>query len=237
MGRYDPSFVQKVSTRLRARLRGLAHTPEQTLRRILFRRLLRRFRERPAAALDRPGLLRLLTYAWGNPAWSADATLLSAILRDALEARGPILECGSGLSTILLGTLAQATGQTLWTLEHDPGWADRVRRELRLHGIQGVEIHQSPLRSHGDFDWYDPPASLPPRFAMVVCDGPPGTTRGGRSGLVPVMKDRFGPSTVIYLDDIDRQAERETGKRWARELPATLAIEGQDRPFGRLVVS
>lgn len=236
MGKIDPDFARKVSTRLRARLPGLAHAQDEILRRILFRRLLRRFRERPEAALDRPGLLRLLTFAWGNAAWSADPTLLRAILGDALQARGPILECGSGLSTLLLGVIAQATGQPLVTLEHDRSWAERVRRELRLHAIQGVELHQGPLRSHGAFDWYDPPSSLPPQFALVVCDGPPGNTRGGRSGLVPVMKDRLVPSTILYLDDIDRQAEQDIGKRWARELPAALTLEGRDRPFGRLIV-
>jgi hypothetical protein len=41
-----------------------------------------------------------------------------------------------------------------------------------------------------------------------VCDGPKGTTRGGRYGLAPVMKDRLAPGCIVLLDDTSREAER-----------------------------
>ena len=60
---------------------------------------------------------------------------------------------------------------------------------------------------------------------------------GGRYGLVPVMRERFAPGCVILLDDAQRTAERMIAERWARELGASLALEGDDdRAFAVLTL-
>lgn len=35
------------------------------------------------------------------------------------------------------------------------------------------------------------------KFSLIICDGPPGGTKGGRSGLVPVMRSKLERSTLI----------------------------------------
>src|SRR5687768_17033682 len=76
----------------------------------------------PLAALDpASGLLQALIDGWANP-WSGQQEFLAACLRHALIAEGPILECGSGLTTLLVGGLAQRRQLGLFSLEHQASW-------------------------------------------------------------------------------------------------------------------
>jgi hypothetical protein len=77
---------------------------------------------------------------------------------------------------------------------------------------------------------------MPDRFGLVVCDGPPSQTLGGRYGLAPVMKDRLGPGCVILLDDASREGEQEVVQRWAKELPCTVSRLGKAKPFFAVIV-
>jgi hypothetical protein len=98
-------------------------------------------------------------------------------------------------------------------------------------------VLDSPLGQYGEFDWYCPNMeTLPDRFSVVTCDGPPGDTLGGRYGLVPVMHHHLRSGSVILLDDAEREHEQEVAKRWEAELPAkAIWIDGR-KPFIRLVV-
>jgi hypothetical protein len=58
---------------------------------------------------------------------------------------------------------------------------------------------------------------MPPAFQLVICDGPPGETPGGRYGLWPVLGQRLAPGAVILLDDADRPGEEEVLRRWSTE--------------------
>jgi hypothetical protein len=163
-----------------------------------------------------------LVRAWGNAAWSAREDYLRDCIHHALATKGPVLECGSGLTTLVIGIIAQRCGYRCWALENSETWAARARAALARYNVTAVTISTSPLRTYDDFDWYDPPlATMPAAFRMVICDGPPGSTRGGRYGLVPVMRNRMARGCVILLDDADRPAERSIVKRWIRELEAT----------------
>ena len=84
------------------------------------------------------------------------------------RADGPVIECGSGLTTILLGTELQKRHQKLYSLEHHPIWATRIRREIQAANLSSVEICEHPLRSFGNYSWYDVPLSrLPGNRGLV----------------------------------------------------------------------
>jgi hypothetical protein len=55
-------------------------------------------------------------------------------LQYARQTKGPVLECGSGLSTLLLGIVAQCSGNVVWTLEHNQMWGDNVKKILQNMG-------------------------------------------------------------------------------------------------------
>lgn len=199
---------------------------------------MRRFLRAPEACarVGNPVLLDLI-YGWGNEEWSALDEYLVACLAHAQKADGPILECGSGLSTILVGVIAQRRGLQHWALEHTPAWADKVRNALKHYRIDAVLLCLTRLKEYGEFCWYDAPlSSMPERFALVICDGPPGGTRGGRYGLVPVMRERLAPGCVVLLDDARREQERAIARRWEAELNSDCEVLGRAKPYIRMAI-
>jgi predicted O-methyltransferase YrrM len=199
---------------------------------------MRRFLADPGACAH-PGnpVIADLVYGWGNDAWSALDEFLAACIAHASAARGPILECGSGLSTILVGAVAKMRGQRHWALEHAPKWAKRVRRCLRRYKLESVVLW-APLRDYGSFCWYDPPPeSMPDSFSLVVCDGPPASTKGGRSGLAEVMRERLEPGCVILLDDAARPQDLAMARRWEAELGASIQVLGTTKPYVRMTLA
>jgi hypothetical protein len=155
-----------------------------------------------------------LVYGWGNGDWSALPEYLEAVASYCRGASTPILECGSGLTTLVMASL----GAEIYALEHDSFWRRRVEDKLDQFGLS-ARVIAAPLRSYGTFDWYDVDVATMPRFSLVVCDGPPGeTTRGGRYGLLPVMRERLADGCTVLLDDADRSGEREVLQGWAESL-------------------
>ena len=201
-----------------------------------FDRAMRRFVGSLAGPDLSLNLLGELVANWNNT-WSAQVEYIRAFLQAARQAPGPILECGSGLSTLLLGAIAERTGQCVWSLEHEPAWLDKVERSLARYEINSVTLCLSPLIDYGPYAWYEPPLSkMPVDFALIVCDGPPGSTRGGRYGALPVMKSRCRPGCTVLLDDASRPSEQVVLQRWAAELGAPFAIEGETKPYGRVTL-
>src|SRR5262245_2921428 len=164
-------------------------------------------------------LVEDLVRGWGNAAWSADVTLLTTMLEWLPKTSGVILECGSGLSTLVLGVAARASGRRVLSFEHNPAWAARLERNIPKDLRGSIEVCVTPIRRHGDFDWYSLEGMrLPNDIGFVVCDGPPGTTRGGRYGLGPLLTPLLSPGCIVLLDDAQRSAERDVTIRWCTEL-------------------
>jgi predicted O-methyltransferase YrrM len=212
------------------KLRRLLH------RKYVFWRNMRRFSNLPSKTdVDAPVIDELI-YGWRNK-WSTGPEYARSFIQHAWASDGPILECGSGLSTILLGVVAQKKGTRVWSLEHDLFWADKVRSTLKRYGIKSVELYATNLRDYGSYWWYDPPkGEMPKQFSLVVCDGPPGSIPGGRYAMLPIMKPHLKPGCIVLLDDVGRVAEKEIIARWAKELDTSYRIEGIVKPFGVLEV-
>lgn len=205
----------------------------------MFRRAVGRFVRNPeACGVSGSPVLADLIYGWGNESYSAPDEYLAACIRHALGSSGPILECGSGLSTLLVAAIAKKRGRSHWVLEHCPAWAMRVQRSLtRFKLDSAVVLFANPLRDYGDFCWYDPPLeSMPQAFDLVICDGPPGSTKGNRYGLVPIMKERLKPECVILLDDASREEEQAVAERWKTELGASFVICGSKARYVEMTV-
>jgi predicted O-methyltransferase YrrM len=217
--------------RVRAFLRA-AH------RDFVFRRAMNRFLKDPyACTLPGNPVVIDLIYGWGNEEWGALDEYLGGCIGHALTSRGPILECGSGLSTILLGVVAKRQCQSHWALEHTSEWAAKVQRYLNRYKLDSVVLCAKPLKDYGDFCWYDVPLeSMPDSFSLVVCDGPPGNTKGGRYGLVPIMSERLKPGCVILLDDAGREQEIGIARRWQAQLRASFEILGSNKPYIEMTV-
>jgi hypothetical protein len=183
------------------------------------RRAIEKIRRLPKDVVPSRELLSELMAGWGNEGYAANLDYLEEVAKRAVSAAGPVLECGSGATTILLGVLCAKREIEVWSLEHSPEWRARIVELLERSGISGSGVCSAPLVEYGEFDWYDPPlAKLPKNFALVICDGPPGSTKGGRYGLLPVMNDRLGSGSYVLVDDAGRPAEAEMIERWEREF-------------------
>lgn len=237
MAKRNPSLSESQFARRNRIALALERRLGKRYQQFVFWRAMRRFlREVPDTfkSFD-PDLLAELVHGWGKSG-SAQHEFLSASLQHARETDGPILECGSGLSTVLLGAVAQSRGIRMYSLEHEPKWATRVQKYLRKYRINSVSMCVAPIRSYGDFDWYSLPSiqTIPPRLSLVICDGPPGNTRGGRYGLVPVMLEKLREDCIVLLDDGARDGERSIASRWGQMLGGNPELIGTDKPFLRL---
>lgn len=184
---------------------------------------------------DRPAPAELLTRIvglWGN-SWAARHEYLNGILTRLSPATGSVLECGSGVSTLLVGIRCRQLGLRMWSLEHHPDWAQRMQEQLIRYDLHDtVTLVQTPLTASDDFEWYDPaPLREAGPFGLVVCDGPPGATPGGRFGLLPRLADRLRPGCLILLDDAGRLGEQVVIDHWADEFGTSSAMFGSEKPY------
>jgi hypothetical protein len=177
------------------------------------RHLLRSLAERPCDTPN-PPVLEYLRSVWGPTVGAASASLLYTLCNSATRCRQPILECGSGLSTLLLGIYAPVP---VWSLEESTPWAEYISTALRRYKIEGVTVVHCPLRQYANFSWYQLPQELPPTFDLMLCDGPQAYNREGlpRYGLIPLLGERLSEDGHILLDDTDRPSEAETLRLWA----------------------
>jgi len=170
------------------------------------------------APLDVPTRSELdaLVAGWANP-WSARSGFLLTMLEQTLATRGGVLECGSGLSTVLLATWLAHGDRPLLALEHDPAWAALVESRLPTASRSRVRVASVRLIDYGAFTWYARPSYADGPYELVVCDGPPASTQGGRYGLLPVMARALAGDVRILLDDAHRPAESAILRRWEIE--------------------
>jgi hypothetical protein len=204
----------------------------------IFRRALKKFARDPHKWIySKSPVIADLVRGWHNEDWSANDEYLLACLEFARRSDGPILECGSGLTTIVLGSFISHVGRTLWSLEDNPYWGNKVQMKLRAHDIVSVRLCVNPIQKYSGFSWYEPPLNDMPQFSLVICDGPPVQVAGGRYGMLPIMKQKLKPGAIILLDDLVRAEEQAVAARWAAELKTRYQIYGpSDSPYAVLTV-
>jgi hypothetical protein len=165
------------------------------------------------------------------------------MVRQTLETPGPFLECGAGVSTVILGVLAERTGKDVWSLEQDEEWFDLVRKELRDLGLRRVNLIYAPLEVRDGAAWYAfDDQSFPRSFTTVFCDGPAikqtewpePVHRAWRSGLVRGLRRRGIHFRTILLDDAENPRCPFLLEDWQEAGLLTQVVE---TPHGRHVVA
>jgi predicted O-methyltransferase YrrM len=172
-----------------------------------------------------PGLQRALPLTRG---WAASPDFLQELAAHALDEKPLcVVECSSGTSTLVLARCMQINGAgKVYSLEHDPAYARRTRRQLELHGLADWAcVIDAPLltQTFGDHrqPWYDCSGlATSQAIEMVVIDGPPqATSEAARYPAGPLLFPRMAPGAAIFLDDAMRPGERAALQRWATEFP------------------
>ena len=136
-----------------------------------------------------------------------DVLVLCVVM--AQRADGPIIEAGSGLTTILM---AAATEHPVYCLEHDPIWAARLAEMIAESGVENVGLCLCPIKD-GWYNLTDFETELPARFSLGLNDGPPRTV-GSRMGFYERFGDRVD---TIIVDDADDRAYGNEIETWCAE--------------------
>ncbi|MBR9814931.1 class I SAM-dependent methyltransferase [bacterium] len=170
----------------------------------------------------------------GMREWAASPDLL-ATLAMATQTRRPrvVVEASCGVSTLVIGYCLErlaADGHHghVYSLEQSREYAVRCREQVSAHGLDKfVTVLHAPLRDHDGIKWYDM-TELPEglEIDMLVIDGPSpgqGSDERVRAPAMPLLHNRLSDDAVVYLDDGDRLAERETVRIWQQEFPEWTA--------------
>jgi hypothetical protein len=157
--------------------------------------------------------------AWDNTGFSADPAFLGKLLE--LLTAGPVLECGTGGTTLLENLVGLRLGFKTYCLEQDRQWAQRVIE----WGIEAVKIIDAPLKNLGGYHWYDVRSPLPMHFALVVCDGPYIDVSLGepsysawRYGVLRWFKETGRTFDALLFDDVNDKRGPALLERWQREF-------------------
>lgn len=137
----------------------------------------------------------------GNP-WTLEPEALAALYEVARQATAPVLEMGSGLTTLVLGLALQGTGQVVHVLEcHLESWRTTAAALERL-GVKNVVLHYAPLVPVGPEakDVAYGAADMPEEFGLVLVDGPYHSPQ--RLSALWALRQHIRAAKLI-IDDVD----------------------------------
>jgi len=160
--------------------------------------------------------------------WSAAPDFLDLLASHMQQARPrQTVECGSGLSTLVLARCCALNGTGhVHSLEHGPEFAARTRTELLREGLADyATVIDAPLvevsLAGESYRWYDLGGLHSGNIDMLVIDGPPGhVQRHARYPALPMLAGRLSDSALLLLDDAARNDEQEVVRLWLERYPA-----------------
>jgi hypothetical protein len=158
--------------------------------------------------------------------WAGSPDFLLKVAEETLREKPQnVMECSSGVSTVVLARCLQLNGSGhVFSLENSPEFANKTRALLQQYGLsEWATVLDASLVSHSTpTPWYDEnaiPSSLQ-GVDMLIVDGPPATTAPlARYPALPQLYPRMSANCTIMLDDADRSDEMEILKRWKLEFP------------------
>jgi len=160
-------------------------------------------------------------------AYTLPGKALRACWEMARTARADILECGSGLSTLVMGLALKGREHKLYVLENDLRWIERVNIWLERYGATNVNLIYAPLMPRHSGAWYGvEPAELPGSFAAVLIDGPKRGPGVNRDAVFEVLDSAIRGARTWLVDDIELDEQWEGLKRYSREWHAITAEVG-----------
>lgn len=147
-----------------------------------------------------------------------------------VEAAGirKVVECGSGLSTILFGSFKL---EKVLSLEHDSNWYTYTYQRLQEKGLlEHVDLQlcqlQESILNGNSVKWYD--INNVSSFAadLILVDGPPQeSSLRARYPAPHLLKAFIQPGTWLLLDDYSRHQETEIVNLWLKEIPELELIK------------
>lgn len=196
-------------------------------------------------------LQKALSLKWSLPPLRGWATSPDVLLRlhEHIRLTRPklVVECGSGVSTVVIADALRQNGVgRLVALEHKAFFAAKTEEYLGREGLLGmVDMRVGALEpwAHPHLNesgelllWY--PESLVQdltSIALLLVDGPPGSTcQYARYPAVPAMADKLASNAEVWMDDTGRQDERDICEAWGNEYQFEVEFTPLEKGLGRL---
>jgi len=161
---------------------------------------------------------KFLYIEWGNN-FALPPDFAEALLSAACEVSGPILEIGSGLTTLLLAV----SGNPVHSIEQDLAWLLRVKAAAKQLRLSNIELTYSPLMpEENDEAWYSEVPKIVP--SLVFCDGPQQRWRRGR-----IFQAMEIPASASFIaDDASNPTWLADIQKWAAGQGRTVEVVGTD---------
>jgi predicted O-methyltransferase YrrM len=155
-----------------------------------------------------------------------------------------ILECGSGVSTLLISYCLKKTGQgRLWSVDHEEKYALITKQNLKAHSAnEYTTVIEAPLKNitikKKQWQWYDT-AFLKDidNIDLLIIDGPPRTVDSMvRYPALPLLFNSLNRHATIILDDASRPAEKDIVENWLKEFQ-NLSYDFIDTEKGTVILT
>lgn len=159
-----------------------------------------------------------------------------------------VVETGSGVTTLVIADALRQNGVgKLISLEHLQEYADKTHEtladenltqwvELRVGALQHWEgEHLNPNDAEKPSRWYPLNLEGIHQIDLLVVDGPPGNTcMYARYPALPAFFERLAPTAEVWMDDANRQEEKEISEEWAKRYGFELEFVPLEKGMSRL---
>jgi hypothetical protein len=151
--------------------------------------------------------LDMLGQCWGN--YTFRFHQLDLLWQHAIACRDPMVDIGTGLSTIVMGIAAEINGTTVIAVEPDATWETQLATGLQTAGLTNVVVAPSM-------------PGLPKVVGLVLVDG--ALTKEGRARFIDASI--AGAATVI-IDDLRALDLADHVLQWAIKAGRSFAEVGR----------
>lgn len=157
--------------------------------------------------------------------WSAAADFLT-LIKDYCITEKPvnIVECSSGLSTLILSKCCQINSiGHVYSLENGEEYKQQTDGNLKQFNLQNyADVKYAPLIKHLindiSYKWYQPESIKKIKIDMLVIDGPPGfIQKHSRYPALPLLFNQLAEGACVFLDDAARDEEKEIVAMWLNQ--------------------
>lgn len=142
-----------------------------------------------------------------------------------------IIECGSGLSTLLF---SQLNLKNVLSLEHDEYWFNFTKKELiKLNTLNNIDLKLCRMNNN----WFDLTNVNIFKADLILIDSPPGNLiKNSRYPALEKLQESISENTYIILDDFFRKDEKETVSIWLKEYSNLKIIDILDYKLGLILL-
>lgn len=159
--------------------------------------------------------------------WAGSPDFLLELCREALaRVPGRIVECSSGVSTLVIARCCQLNNHGhVYSLENSAEFAQKTRTMLERAGLQDwATVVEAPLKPYSfegeSYSWYTIDDLPSERIDLLVVDGPLGKLNPlARYPAGPILFPRLSDNALIIVDDANRPDERRIIERWHKQFP------------------